>query len=67
MLADGTTAVAQYRPGDAPRLRPFGLIVIQWYEGRMMTTTTFLEQPSRMFGLFGLSDEFGRPASYTWA
>ncbi|WP_239679537.1 RNA polymerase subunit sigma-70 [Natronosporangium hydrolyticum] len=63
--ANGTTAVAQYGPAGAGRLQPFGLVVIEWLDGKMLATTTFLEQPSRLFTIFGLSDEFPAPTSYT--
>lgn len=63
--ANGTTAVAQYGPDDEGCLRPFGLVVIEWLDGRMKATTTFLDQPSRLFRMFGLTDEFREPASYT--
>ncbi len=63
--AAGTTAVAQYRPGGDGQLRPFALAVMEWRGGRLMATTTFLGRPVEMFRLFGLSDEFRDPASYT--
>lgn len=65
--ANGTTAVAQYSPDESGRLRPFGLTVIEWLDGQMIAGTTFLEQPSRMFEMFGLTDEFREAASYTLA
>ena len=63
--ANGTTAVAQYAPDEQGVLRPFGLTVIEWRDGLMIAGTTFLDQPSKMFRLFGLSDEFREAASYT--
>ena len=63
--ANGTTAVAQYSPDSEGRLRPFGLTVIEWFEGRATAETIFLVQPSRLFRMFGLTDEFRRAASYT--
>lgn len=63
--ANGTTAVAQYSPDEQGVLRPFGLTVIEWRDGLMIADTTFIDQPSRMFRLFGLTDEFPEPASYT--
>jgi RNA polymerase sigma-70 factor (ECF subfamily) len=65
VLANGTTAVAQYSPDDEGHLRPFGLTVIEWLDGHVIAETTFLEQPSRLFQMFGLTDEFQEAASYT--
>ncbi|MGW0595207.1 nuclear transport factor 2 family protein [Streptosporangium sp. NPDC002607] len=65
--ANGTTAVALYSPDEIGHLRPFGLTVIEWLDGQMIAGTTFLEQPSRMFEMFGLPDEFREAASYTLA
>lgn len=63
--ANGTTAVAQYSPDSEGRLRPFGLTVIEWLEGQVIAETTFLVEPSRIFRMFGLTDEFQEAASYT--
>lgn len=63
--ANATTAVAQYSPSDDGRLRPFGLTVIEWLDGQAITQTTFLQQPSRLFEMFGLTDEFQEAPSYT--
>jgi RNA polymerase sigma-70 factor, ECF subfamily len=65
--ANGTTAVAQYTPDSEGRLRPFGFTVIEWIDGRAFSQTTFLTQASRMFRMFGLTDEFQGAASYTLA
>ena len=62
--ANGTTAVAQYAPEDGGHLRPFGLTVMEWSDGQMIASITFLEKPSRMFRMFGLTDEFQEAASY---
>lgn len=63
--ANGTTAVAQYSPDSEGRLRPFGLTVIEWLEGQVIAETTFLVEPSRLFHMFGLTDEFQAATSYT--
>lgn len=63
--ANGTTAVARYSPDGQGLLRPFGLTVIEWLDGQAVSQTTFLEQPSRLFAMFGLTDEFQEAASYT--
>ena len=63
--ANGTTAVAQYSPDSEGRLRPFGLTVIEWLEGQVIAETTFLVEPSRLFRMFGLTDELLEAGSYT--
>ncbi|NDL56239.1 RNA polymerase subunit sigma-70 [Phytoactinopolyspora mesophila] len=63
--ANGTTAVAQYSPDGEGHLRPFGLTVIEWLDGKAFAQTTFLVEAPRLFRMFGLTDEFHGAASYT--
>lgn len=61
--ANGTSGFAQYAPSDGGRLRPFALTVVEWVQGQVSVTTTFLTDPDRLFAMFGLSDEFCGAAS----
>lgn len=63
--ANGTTALAQYRPDEQGSLRPFGLTVLEWCDGRLLSATTFLQQPMTLFTVFSLTDEYRQPDSYT--
>ena len=56
--ANGSSAVAQWRPSAEGRLTPFALTAIDWVDGRVVAMTTFLTAPDRLFAVFGLTDEF---------
>ncbi|KQS66153.1 sigma-70 family RNA polymerase sigma factor [Modestobacter sp. Leaf380] len=67
---NGSTAFAQYKPGDVPGVkRPFAFQALEVHEGRISRITSFLD--TRLFALFGLPAELREgdplPEPSTWA
>jgi RNA polymerase sigma-70 factor (ECF subfamily) len=56
IMANGSAAFGQYRPVRSGRLEPFALVMCEVADGLIIDTTSYLD--TRLFPLFGLTDEF---------
>ncbi len=54
VMANGTTGLAQYKPAPDGQLKPWGIHMLQFSEGRVIGITNFLD--TSLFELFGLPD-----------